>query len=76
MDWRASRAGKRVECWGKSQTVGKGVEHGERRWEQAGKLAGSSGVLGAGGQTVNCTKGFRRHAKRGKCAKHAKLRNM
>ena len=70
LDWRASRAGKRVECWGKSQRLGKRVEHGERRWERAGKLAGSSGT---GGQTVNCTKGFRRHAK---CAKHEKLQNM
>ena len=39
MDWRASSAGKRVECWGKSQTLGKRVEHGERRWERASEQA-------------------------------------
>ena len=63
--------------------LGKELNAGEKvkRWEKELNTAKGGGSQrasssGAGGQTVNCTKGFRRHAKREKCAKHAKLQNM
>ena len=74
LDWRASSAGKRVECWVKSQRLGKRVEHGERRWERASKRAaveqGSNGQLHQGlPQTCKTWE----MCKTCKIAKHVKL---
>ena len=65
-------AGEKVKRWEKELNTAKGGGS-KRASEQASRQQWSSG---AGGQTVNCTKGFRRHAKPAKCAKHAKLQNM
>ena len=80
LQWKGARL-----CWAGGQ-VGLGKELNARekvkRWEKELNTAKGGGSeqasrqqwsSGAGGQTVNCTKGFRRHAKRLKCTK---LRNM